>query len=130
MRLCTRLVSFLVASAVLETASFAQEGKSQEPPVCRAAVGIEYLQRNTVASVAGVIDNDDCAASSGTFVIVLSVRRESGELVTIEVPQAWQRDDDRPVTFSGDYEIGENVELVRARVQKVTCRCGVRDTGE
>jgi hypothetical protein len=37
--------------------------------------------------------------------------------------ETWQRDDDKDVSFSADYPIGENVDLVSARVRGLSCTC-------
>jgi hypothetical protein len=44
-------------------------------------------------------------------------------LKTLEFVESWRRDDDQPVKFSADYEIGENVDLVRARSRQLRCTC-------
>ena len=90
---------------------------------CQAEVSIRYQQRNTIAKVDGTIENESCAASSGSFVISIGTMGESSELKTQEFSQSWRRDDDQLVTFSADYEIGENVDLVRVRALSVQCRC-------
>ena len=35
----------------------------------------------------------------------------------------WQRTDDADVTFTADYPIGENVELLSVRLRGLTCTC-------
>lgn len=90
---------------------------------CRAGISIGYLQRNTTARVEGTLRNEDCGASSGSYVLVISTRGENGESNTEEFHQLWQRDDDQPVNFSDDFSIGENVDLVRVRAQRIQCSC-------
>lgn len=90
---------------------------------CQASVAINYHQRNTLARVAGSIENRDCAASSGAYTLVLNIRDSSGEYQRLELPQSWEREDEQTVAFSADHAIGEGVELVRARVVRVSCRC-------
>ena len=91
--------------------------------MCQATVRIEYLQFDTIAKVAGVIENEDCAASSGEYTIQARIRDKSGETKTLEFPESWQRDDDQPVKFSAEYPIGENVELLRVRSSGLRCEC-------
>jgi hypothetical protein len=90
---------------------------------CEAQVGLQYFQKNTLASVEAEIDNETCAASSGSFVVSVRTLDANGEQNTLEFEQSWARDDDRTVTIKAEYEIGDNVELVRARAQKIRCTC-------
>jgi len=41
----------------------------------------------------------------------------------IEFSETWQRNDNENVTFAADYPIGDNVELVSARVRRLSCTC-------
>lgn len=99
------------------------ERPSIETALCRATQSIEYLQIDTIARVSGVIDNKDCAASSGEYTLQARIRNESGETKTLEFQESWQRSDDRPVEFSAEYPIGENVELLRMRSSRLRCEC-------
>jgi hypothetical protein len=90
---------------------------------CAAAIEVEYSQRNTVAGVTGTIDTKDCAAASGEYRVVVSVRNEALELTTLEFEETWQRLDAQPVIFKKDYPIGDGVELVRVRARPVSCTC-------
>jgi hypothetical protein len=91
--------------------------------LCSARVEIEYNQKNTVAWAAGTLDTPDCAAASGTYTIAVRYRDEAGEVHNVESEESWGRSDDQPVHFAGEYEIGENVDLIRVRVRKVRCEC-------
>jgi hypothetical protein len=51
------------------------------------------------------------------------VRDESGEVKSLEFNETWQRSDAKSVVLEADYPIGENVELVNARVRGLTCTC-------
>ncbi len=90
---------------------------------CGAGVALEYEQRDAIARVEGQLENESCAASSGKYVIAIRTRNDAGELQTVEFTEAWQRDDNEPVAFSKDYEIGNNVDLVRVSAIRVSCRC-------
>jgi hypothetical protein len=90
---------------------------------CSAAIEVEYSQRDTVAGVALAIDTKDCAAASGEYKVIVSVRNEALELTTLEFAETWQRLDVQPVIFKKDYPIGENVDLVRVRTRGVSCTC-------
>ena len=90
---------------------------------CAATYAVDYTQKDTKVGVAGVIENKDCAASSGEYKLLVRVRDETGDAKTLDFLGSWQRDDDGPVKFSGDYPIGTNVDLVNVRVVQVRCTC-------
>ncbi|MEY4641026.1 MAG: hypothetical protein RLZZ227_1020 [Pseudomonadota bacterium] len=92
---------------------------------CAAQVELEYFQKNTVASVEGTVDNEMCAASSGTYVLSIRTKDDNNTLATQEFTETWARADDQSVSFKADYAIGDNVELVRVRLMKTTCTCAV-----
>lgn len=60
-----------------------------EPPYREATIAIVYTQRVTIARVEGTIQNPDCAASSGSYVLAVNTRDESGELKTSEDGDCW-----------------------------------------
>lgn len=97
------------------------------PPIksldCQASVVIRYLQSDTIAKVDGTIENESCAASSGSFVLSISTSDAAGKLTTWDYSQAWMREDDQPLAFTGDYDIGKNVDLVRVRALRIVCKC-------
>ncbi len=99
------------------------EGITAPTRQCQAEVTLSYAQNNTLASVDGTIDNATCGASSGSLVLSVTTANESGERTSQEFTQAWMREDDQPVTFSADYPIGKNVELVRVRAPRIRCTC-------
>jgi hypothetical protein len=91
---------------------------------CEASTETQYSQRNTVARVAATVSVANCSAgSTGTFTVVARVRDDSGETKPLEFAETWQRDDSKNVTFTNDYPIGENVELVNVRVRNLKCTC-------
>ncbi len=90
---------------------------------CEAVTETSYHQRNTHARVEMSIKTDDCAAAGGEFKVTVRVKDDSGEIKPLEFEGAWQRSDAADVVLSTDYPIGENVELVSARVRGLTCRC-------
>lgn len=97
---------------------------------CAATIEVAYTQRDTSVGVEGTLENSVCAASSGDYKLVVSVRNEHRELQTLEFFESWQRQDDQPVKFSGAYPIGENVELVRVRPVQLRCTCAEAPRGE
>lgn len=91
--------------------------------VCVATIEIAYTQRDTAVSVEGTIANNVCAASSGDYKLVVSVRSEGAGVQQLEFFESWQREDDQPVKLSGTYPIGENVDLLRVRPAQMRCTC-------
>jgi hypothetical protein len=90
---------------------------------CEATIAIEYEQRNTQAHAEGTIENHQCAASGGSYTMVISIRTASGETKTLEFEESWRRGDDRPVELTRDYPIGPNVDLLRVRPRGLRCAC-------
>jgi hypothetical protein len=84
---------------------------------------LEYSQWGTIARVQGTLNNETCAASAGQYEIAVRVKDENGEMRTLEFSETWQRNDDQPVTFTADYPIGENVELIRLNSRWLSCTC-------
>jgi hypothetical protein len=91
---------------------------------CEASALTEYQQRNNIARVTGSVSIANCpGGSAGTFDVVARVRDESSEIKPIEFAEKWQRDAQGDASFTGDYPIGENVELVNVRVRNLKCTC-------
>jgi hypothetical protein len=90
---------------------------------CHAKAEFEWWQSNTVAHVEGSISNADCGASGGTYSV--SVRYKDGQdgIHRDDHEENWSRGDDQPYKFVHDYEIGENVDLIRVSARKVVCIC-------
>jgi hypothetical protein len=96
---------------------------TQHKQYCQAKTSIEYVQNNTVASVSGKIENDDCPASSGEYTMNVRYRDSNGVVHDHDIEETWQRDDDQPIEFSKEYEIGKNVDLIRVRIRRMKCLC-------
>jgi hypothetical protein len=108
---------------VEQDVSIKLEIKQKPTAACAATAEFEYQQHDTVAHVAGAIENTQCAASSGDYVLAVSVRDAKGELTTIEFPQQWARSDDQSVKFTHDMPIGPNVDLVNVKTRRLRCTC-------
>jgi hypothetical protein len=112
------------AEVELRNAAAAPSAAAPSAPQCEATTLTEYSQRGSVARVAGTVSIANCpAGSAGTFDIVARIKDESGETKPVEFAQTWQRDDTKDVSFTGDYPIGDNVELVNVRVRNLKCTC-------
>jgi hypothetical protein len=90
---------------------------------CNSEVNVSYEQRNTIARVEGIVGSSSCPASSGEYTLAVGFRNESNESGLLEFVETWQRGDDEPLNFVNNYEIGENVDLTRIRVQNLRCTC-------
>lgn len=95
------------------------------PPLlqCGGSTTTEYRQLDTIAHVNGTLEIPDCAAASGTLTVAVVVKDSSGAEKVLEFTEAWQRSDEQNVTFSADYPIGEQVELVDVHLSDLTCTC-------
>jgi hypothetical protein len=91
---------------------------------CTATVSLDYFQRGHRAQVELAVDNPYCAASNGGFVIEATVREDGvDEPRKLTFAETWQRDDDATVEMTRLYPIGDNVDLLRIRIRKLTCYC-------
>jgi hypothetical protein len=90
---------------------------------CAATTTTEYQQRNAFARVDGAIAISDCSAAAGAYKVAVRIKDESGADRVLEFDETWQRSEDREVSFSSDYPIGENAELVSVRLRGLTCTC-------
>ena len=70
------------------------------------------------------IDNPDCAASSGDFVIEVTVRADGAdESNKLKFPESWSREDDASVVMTRRYPIGDDTDLLRIKIRKMRCSC-------
>lgn len=108
-----------------KTVKFNIKVKQKANPVktCHANMSIGYLQFDTKARVDTTIDNSDCAASSGQYQIILQLIDQNGKARFIQHIESWARNNDAQVVASKFYNIGSNAELMRVKVQDLTCTC-------
>ena len=90
---------------------------------CQAKAEFEYWQANTQAHIEGAITNSECAASGGEYVVSVVYLDEEGTRQRSDHTETWSRDDAQPFRFEHDYEIGDNVDLIRVSARKVVCIC-------
>jgi hypothetical protein len=109
---------------------FSLELAALESVQCGATTTTEYQQVNTVARVSGTLEIADCSAASGAFKVELLVKDDHGAEKPLEFSETWQRSDDQDVSFTSDYPIGENVELVSVRLRGLSCTCGEPAQGD
>lgn len=112
------------AAIFLATCVSATAGEELVFGGCEASASIEYFQRGAEADVKAAVENPDCAASSGRFVVEITVRADGAtENAKLRFEEQWQRDDDAPVLSERRYPIGDNVDLLRVRIRKLSCSC-------
>jgi hypothetical protein len=116
---CERQVELRAETSITVAATL----KTPQNAYCAATYALEYTQKDTKVGVAGVIENEDCAASSGEYKLLVRVRDEGSEVKTLEFLGSWQREDEEPVEFGADYPIGNNMDLVNVRIVQVRCTC-------
>jgi len=124
-----RLTLCLAIAAVLGLPAQAEENTL--PSRCEATATFEYTQRGHEAHADFEIENPDCAASSGDFEVELRIRTDGNDIPEkLRFSEPWQRDDDAPVMISKRYPIGDNADLLRVRIRKLSCECTAADTEE
>ena len=95
------------------------------PPTrrCHVRVTMDYLQKNDVAKVDSMLENEDCAASSGSYTVSIRYRDQNNEQQRVEYDETWEREDDQPLTITKDYFAGKNVDITRVQPKNLTCLC-------
>ena len=97
---------------------------------CAAEVHISYLQMHERIRVDTTIENQDCAASSGEYVLRVRTVDSAGEQHTREIAETWSRANDQPVETQRFYDMDGNSRLVRVQVstsRKTNCRCATNE---
>lgn len=123
LRTTTVLIVLMLGGAV-----WSQEQPSEALRGCTAWVDLEYYQKNTHVYVKSTLTNEQCAASSGSYVIRIRYLPDEGEPDEIEFEETWSRDDDADIVTEKEYYVGENLEVRRVRSSKLKCVCAVEDT--
>lgn len=95
---------------------------------CTATVELRYTQSGEQAGVHSQISNEDCAASTGSYKLRLHIIDASGERHTLSFSEDWSRDDAQLIETERSYDIGDDVELVSARLTAASCQCVIEPT--
>ena len=90
---------------------------------CEARLDVEYYQKGDSVHVDTVLDNDQCAASSGSYTLQVRYRGDDGEVQTTEFEELWERGDAEPIALSKDYYVAENIDVTRVRSRRLRCEC-------
>ena len=97
--------------------------------LCSAIASLDYQQRGAEAEVATSVHTDDCAAANGSYMLKITVRGDADkEPRILSFEESWERSDNTPVESLRRYPIGDDVDLLRIKARKLSCRCA--DTTE
>jgi hypothetical protein len=97
---------------------------------CQAAIEIEYYQKGASAHVESALTNDDCGASSGSYVIQIRYRDADRQSQSKEFPETWERADSNPVVVEKDYFVADDIDILRVRSRKLDCTCAPEESAE
>ena len=97
---------------------------------CQATIEIEYYQKGASAHVESTLTNDDCGASSGTYVIQIRYRDAGGQSQRKEIEETWERSDSNPVVVEKDYFVADDIDILRVRSRKVDCTCALDEADD
>ncbi len=90
---------------------------------CAATLGLEYYQKGPHAHVKSTLKNEQCAASSGSYVLRVRYIPDEGEMGDVEFEETWARDDDADVVTEKDYYVGNDLEIRRVTSARLKCEC-------
>ncbi len=111
-----------LASMVFASATAADEGERAKS--CSVTASLDYFQRGAEAEVETTIENDDCGASRGSYVIEAAIRADGAQgPEKLTFPETWERNDDQAVIITKRYPIGNDVDLLRVKIRKLKCTC-------
>jgi hypothetical protein len=90
---------------------------------CQAIIMLQYDQRDTLARVEAIVENESCITSMGEYELLFNIRDENGVSRNLSFSEAWEQKEDSLLKSSQDYPIGKNVTLKRVVAQRVHCKC-------
>lgn len=90
---------------------------------CMASLEIEYYQKGASAHVETELSNDNCAASSGSYVIQVRYRDADGVNQSKDFEETWERSDANSIVIKKDYFVADNIDILRVRSRKLDCIC-------
>ena len=97
---------------------------------CKAEIEIEYYQKGSSAHVESTLTNEDCGASSGSYVIQVRYRGADRQTKSKEFAELWERTDTAPVLVEKDYFIADDIDIVRVRSRKLKCACAPEEPAD
>jgi hypothetical protein len=115
------------------SSEYAAEGKEFEKVVpikleynsdaCKADLRLEYFQKGANAHVKSTLSNEGCGASSGDYTVRVQYKDSEGESQLVEFEETWMRSGDADVVSEKDYLVGDDMDIVRVKSKKLSCRC-------
>ena len=93
---------------------------------CQADLSISYAQMYDKVRIDTTIRQDGCPASNGEYRIRMRTRAEDGAVNNHEFHESWSREEPGTLEFRKDYPMGEDPDLIWARIQTShtsNCRC-------
>jgi len=97
---------------------------------CKAEIEIEYYQKGSSAHVESTLTNDDCGASSGSYVIQVRYRGADRQTRSKDFAESWERTDTAPVLVEKDYYIADEIDITRVRSRKLKCTCATAESAD
>jgi hypothetical protein len=97
---------------------------------CMASIEVEYYQKGSSAHVETELNNDDCAASSGTYVIQVRYKDAAGEHQSKNFDESWERSDAEAIVAEKDYFVAEDIDILRVRSRKLNCTCATEEMND
>ena len=97
---------------------------------CMASIEVEYYQKDSSAHVETELNNDDCAASSGTYIIQVRYKDAAGEHQSKDFEESWERSDAEVIVADKDYFVAENIDILRVRSRKLNCTCATEEVAD
>ncbi|MFT5655979.1 MAG: hypothetical protein ACI9XU_001704 [Arenicella sp.] len=94
--------------------------------ICEVEISTSYFQAASLAIVEAEIDHADCAASNGKYTVSLKFQDAVGEIHSTKYKEVWSRTEAQAIMVKHSYQIGDNMDLLRARIKlppKDYCSC-------
>ncbi|MFT4629161.1 MAG: hypothetical protein ACI9WC_000281 [Arenicella sp.] len=84
---------------------------------CEVDISTSYFQAASQAIVEAEIDHTNCAASNGKYTVGLKIQDAAGEIHSKKYKEVWSRADAQAINVKHSYQIGDNMDLLRARIK-------------
>jgi len=103
--------------------------REYEQQGCAATLDLEYYQKGPHGHVKSTLKNEQCASSSGSYVLRIRYLPDEGEMDVVEIEETWSRDDDADIVTEKDYYVGEDLEIRRIKSASLKCECTEPQSG-
>ncbi len=84
---------------------------------CEVNIATDYWQQDTLVKVEATIENSQCDASSGQYVVKVRTRNADDEATTATYPESWVREDANTIKAVHTYSMNGDTELIRVRIK-------------